>query len=146
MLVEHVSANGIRDQVWIARNSAGQTCQDVRTVGPDGQEDGAVGCESKRPANYPKPPTEKFSGGLSAAGRPWPSLTYEVVAHTTLPAITRIDLVYPDGQSYALTVNPANGWAIGVVPPKVTSMSSTLVGRDKRGAIVAIKRLAPTSG
>ena len=145
MLVEHVSTNGIRDQIWLARNSAGQDCHDDRTVAPNGHEDGAVGCASNS-LQYPQPPGDEFTGGLSAAGRPWPSLTYQVIAHTTLAAITRIDLVYPNGESYALTLNPSNGWAIGVVPPKVTTLPSTLVGRNEHGSVVAEKQLPPTTG
>ncbi|HTR71004.1 MAG TPA: hypothetical protein VMH41_12370 [Mycobacteriales bacterium] len=134
---------GIRAQVWVGHNSQGGACEYTRVVAPNGSEDGGVGCFSGAEPSRPRP---SFVGGLEAAGRPLPSLTYIVTAHTTLASVQRIVLVFDDGITTPLSYNARTGWAIGVVPPDRTTHASQLVAYDANGHVVAREHERPTTG
>lgn len=146
MVVQTTTPNGISLQIWIGHNSEGGACEYDRTVAANGTEDGSVGCFSgpDGTAPGPQPTPDAFTGGLEPAGKPFPLLTYEVTAITTLPSVTRISLVYNDGEVLPLSFNRDTGYAVGVVPARLDPHPSHLNAYDAAGHVIATIAQHPT--
>jgi hypothetical protein len=146
MVAETTTSSGIRVQIWTGHNSNGGVCEYDRTVAPDGHgEDGSVSCFATPNGTASGPqPADPFTGGLEPAGKPLPLLAYEVTAITTMPAVTRIALVYDSGETIPLSFNRATGYAVAVVPARLDPESSNLNAYDINGKVIATIAQRPT--
>jgi hypothetical protein len=143
VVAEAEAPSGIKVQVWVGHNANGGSCEYTRVVGPTGAEDGGRSCFS---ASGMEAPPDAFDGGLEAAGRPLPPLTYIVTARTTLPNVARIALVFDDRTAVPLAYNASTGYAVGVVTPDRTMHTSELLAYDSSGRVVARVRQPATTG
>jgi hypothetical protein len=144
MVVEQVSSNGRRDQLWLGRNSSGMTCGYQRNLPSDGSnEDGMKECGGPWLFGTKG---KSVVGTFVPAGDAQTPGTYAIDAHSANRAITRIILNFGTAGDIPLTLNPTTGWAIGVVPADLTWDASILTAYDTDGNVVATQTMTPTAG